>query len=588
MKYPKRRYITIAVLLFLLPGCLSEEARMERIARHLTDRYEKNTRELSVKYNEALWKVMKGGTKEDYETFVKVGKEQMVSGPGNASREQAALEFYGKKLDLVFEDIESLETVRNILSSGHLKDSMMIREMELLYLHLLNRQANVQGKEELFRQDLRIMQDFPLYKPCYKGDTVNEAELYQILYRSVNSEETGGAWASLMGFGEIAAPEIILSVNIKNKIANELGYRDYYQLAMAFYEQDPDSIQGIFDDFELQTRDLYKTVKQRTDSLIRERYGIKQEDIRPWHYQAKYFTHIPAAFTPPVFYELYEGRDLIAATSRFFGGIGLPVDDIIKRSEFDVENSMLNISFMMNVDYRNDIRVMVGDAGNPHRNFRFMLHEFGHAVHNKYTDQDIPYLLRMPNLAIAEAVSALFERRYYDPALLGEIMGVDGQQLEQFITDCRPSDEMNHLVYMRFIYLLSAFERELFRDPGQDLNALWYELMKKYMLIDCPERYGYPDWAASRHIFLSHTVVHNYLLADIIASQLQFSIENEILQDPLGFDKGIAGREEIGIYLVNNLFCYGNSLFWQDLIRNATGEDLSSDHYMDQYRHVPR
>ena len=59
------------------------------------------------------------------------------------------------------------------------------------------------------------------------------------------------------------------------------------------------------------------------------------------------------------------------------------------------------------------------------------------------------------------------------------------------------------------------------------------------MLIDCPERYTYPDWAASRHIFLSHTVVHNYLLADIIASQLQFRIENEILQDPLGFDKGI-------------------------------------------------
>lgn len=579
--------VALAAAGLLLWGCLSREARMERIARHMIDRYEKNTRDLSVRYNEALWKVMKGGSKEDYEAFVKVGMEQMVTGPGNASREQAALEFYGKKLDLVFEDIEGLETVSTLLRSGEISDESLRRQLELLYLHLLNRQSNVREKEELFRQDLKIMQDFPQFIPFFRGEKVSEGSLYSILYNSVNSDALEEAWSSLMSFGEFAAPELIRSVKLRNSIARQLGYNDYYELAMAFYEQDPDEVSRLFGSFEQETRGLYLKVKNYTDSLIMLRYGISREEIMPWHYQAKFFTHIPVSFTPPEFYSLYEGTDLMAATSGFYSRIGLPVDDIMERSGTDSLGNGVNVSFMMNVDYRGDIRVMVGDAGNPHRNFRFMLHEYAHAVHNKYIDPDIPYLLRMPNLAVAEAVAVLFERRFYDPYLLQQTMGVSDTSINRFIAECRPSDEMNHLVYMRFIYLMSVFERELFRNPDQDLNALWYRLMKEVLLIDCPRRHKYPDWAASRHIFFSHAVVHNYLLADIIASQIQHKVEYDVLREGASFETGIAGHPELGDYFITEIFSNGNCLPWEELIRQATGEEPGIRYYMEQYSHIP-
>ncbi len=574
-------------LVLILIGCFGREKNIERIGRHMVDRYEKNTRDLSVQYNEALWKVIKDGTKEDYDELVKVGMEQMTKGPGNASREQAALEFYGKKLDLVFEDLQGLETVRTILESGRINDPVLERELQMLYLHLLNRQSNTMGRQELMNKDLLIMQDFPPYRPVFRGDTVDEQELYAILYRSSSGLELKEAWQSLMGFGEMASEEIIKSVKVKNQIAKELGFSDYYVLEMAFYEEDTILIEKVLDEFEQVSREPYVRVKDRVDEQIAQQYGIDREQIRPWHYQSKFFSRLPISENPALFYSIYDSCRLVPTLCEFYAGIGLPVDDIVQRSEMEKENSGLNISFMMNIDFRNDIRVVIGETGSKNRDLRLMFHEFGHALHNKYTGAEVPYLLRLPNLALTEAVSVLFERRFCDRGVLSDIMLVDSSQVERFMQECRPVDEMNHLIYERFIYLMAIFERELFRDPDQDLNALWYSLMDRIMMISCPERTSNPDWAASRHVFLSHAMIHNYLLADIIATQLLHKLENEFPGELSIYEYGLTGHVEAGTWLKENVLRYGNSLSWSQIIKDATGEELSCRYYLDQYAHLP-
>jgi peptidyl-dipeptidase A len=123
------------------------------------------------------------------------------------------------------------------------------------------------------------------------------------------------------------------------------------------------------------------------------------------------------------------------------------------------------------------------------------------------------------------------------------------------------------LVFARWVLVMTNFERALYADPEQDLDALWWDLVERHQQVRRPDNRHEPDWAAKIHIASAPVYYQNYLYGELVASQLQ---------DALGVEGGLVDRPDSGRLLVERLFRPGASMRWDHLIEHATGEPLSA------------
>ena len=91
--------------------------------------------------------------------------------------------------------------------------------------------------------------------------------------------------------------------------------------------------------------------------------------------------------------------------------------------------------------------------------------------------EKLPWLLRTPPSGITtEAVALLFNRQAYNYGSLDQIIGPGKEILKR---KAEESFKRRQLILSRFIVVLTLFEQELYRNPGQDLNTLWWDLVRK-------------------------------------------------------------------------------------------------------------
>ncbi len=72
------------------------------------------------------------------------------------------------------------------------------------------------------------------------------------------------------------------------------------------------------------------------------------------------------------------------------------------------------------------------------------------------------------------------------------------------------------------------FEKELYRDPNQDLNKLWWDLVEKYQGLKRPEGALSPDYASKIHIVSAPCYYHNYMMGELFACQVHEALCKEV------------------------------------------------------------
>jgi peptidyl-dipeptidase A len=128
------------------------------------------------------------------------------------------------------------------------------------------------------------------------------------------------------------------------------------------------------------------------------------------------------------------------------------------------------------------------------------------------------------------------------------------------------------------------FEKSLYKNPDQDLNTLWWTLVEKYQMIKKPAGRNEPDWASKIHIATSPCYYHNYLLGDLLASQLNCYICDSVLKGKIDYNMvSYYKKPEVGEYLIKKVFEPGDKYFWNDMIQRATGEKLTPKYYAKQF-----
>jgi peptidyl-dipeptidase A len=263
-------------------------------------------------------------------------------------------------------------------------------------------------------------------------------------------------------------------------------------------------------------------------------------------------------------------------TRQFYQAIGLPIDDILARRDLYERPGKHQHAFCQDMDRKGDTRVLCNVKPDSYW-MSTLLHEYGHAVYDRYHDASLPFLLREPaHILSTEAIAMLMGRLSTSGEWLHRYAGVARDEVAKIEPRLRQALRAGLLIFTRWALTMCNFERELYRNPQQDLNTLWWDLVEKFQLVKRPENRHAPDWAAKIHLACYPGYYQNYMLGEMTASQLLEFITTRVLN---GDAAAFIDSPQVGHFLRDKFFVLGSRYDWNGVLHAATGEELKPEYF---------
>jgi peptidyl-dipeptidase A len=485
-------------------------------------------------------------------------------------------------LERIHSDRAAFAQIKAFRDSGRFTDPLLKRQLDILYLTYLGSQIDTVTLKELIRRGTEMGQKFYTFRTKALGRTMGDNEVDSILRYSTNSAELKEVWEASKEIGGTMAPELVELVKLRNRAARSLGFSDYYEMQMQLGEEDPAEIAALFDQLDSLTREPFALLKKQIDSSLAAQHHIDKSQLRPWHYQDRFFQSAPGIYAVNLD-EYYRDKDPVALARTYFAGIGLPVDSILVRSDLYERPGKYQHAYCSDIDRAGDVRAVCNVRPDYYWT-NTMLHELGHGVYDYYNDRQLPWLLRSAAHSFTtEAVANFFGKLSGNPKWLVQVAEVPQAEIDKVSADCFRMQRLEQLVFSRWAQVMVRFERSLYQNPDQDLNQLWWSLVEKYQGLTRPEGRNTPDWAAKIHLVDAPVYYHNYLMGELLASQLAATIGRTVLNSSDPFGEDFAGDPRIGQFFVDKVFRPGSRYQWNEMIEQATGEKLTAVHYARQF-----
>ena len=482
----------------------------------------------------------------------------------------------------IFADKKSFEFLKRIKAEGGLKDEVKNRELEVLYNQFAQNQADTAKLNAINFLQNEIEQKYGNFRAEVDGKKLTDNDVEDALVNSTDSKYLEKVWTAQKKIGRVVSDDIIKLVKMRNDVARDMGFKNYHEMKLKLSEQDPEEIAKLFDELDALTKDSFIGEKEIIDNYFEKRYKIKKEDLRPWHYQNRFFQEAPKIYKVD-FDEFYKGKNLAELTEKYYKGIGIDISDILQHSDLYEKPGKNQHAYCIDIDNEGDIRVLCNIKPNE-KWMNTMLHEFGHAAYDKYISKSLPFIMRDPaHTFTTEAIAMLFGRNSTNAQWLKANLGLNDNEVNEVASDGFKSLRLQQLVFSRWSQVMYRFEKSMYENPDQDLNKLWWELVEKYQLIKKPEGRNEPDWASKIHIATSPCYYHNYLLGELLASQLYHYIVVNVVKSGDLKNQSLSNNPEIGKYLIEKVFSPGMLYKWNDMIKRATGEFLTPKYYAEQF-----
>jgi peptidyl-dipeptidase A len=343
-------------------------------------------------------------------------------------------------------------------------------------------------------------------------------------------------------------------------------------MALALQEIDPAWLDGFLATLDAATEAPFRTYKAALDERLAARFAVPVDALRPWHYEDPFFQEAPEAGRPS-FDRLFAGRDLVALTRRTYEGLGLDIEPALARSDLAPRPGKCQHAFCTHVDRRGDVRVLCNNVPNE-RWMGTMLHEFGHAIYDLSIDPALPWVLRRPAHANStEAIAMLFGRLSKDATWLSAVLGLPDAEAAAVEAASRVAFTEGMLVFVRWVLVMTRFERAFYADPDGDLDGLWWDLVERHQGLRRPEGRRAPDWAAKIHVAVAPVYYQNYLLGEGTASHLAHHLR-------AASGRGLVDDRAAGAFLRERFFAPGATRSWQDHLAQATGTPFRPEAFL--------
>jgi peptidyl-dipeptidase A len=556
-----RTLILTALAIALLAGCSTKQAKMKQELADFIRKHDSVLIPLSKEANLAYWNAAVSGKAEDWKKAEDL-QLQLVS-------------LYANK--------ESLAKLTEIKVSGLISDTLMARELDVLYRSFLMAKEDTAKLNEMVRMQTAIEQKYGNFRTEVKGKKLSDNDVEDILGNSKDVRQQEEAWIAQKKIGPVVADDIRKLVKLRNEVAKDLGFKNYHEMSLILSEEDPKTITNLFDELDSLTRDAFATAKGEIDEYFVKYYNLKsKDDLRPWNYQNRFFQEAPKIYDLDLD-KYYKDKNLETLTTNYYDGIGLPIDAMLKNSDLYEKPGKNQHAFTTDIDNKGDVRVLCNIKPNSYW-MNTMLHEFGHAVYDQNIDTALPFVLREPaQIFTTEAIAMMFGRFSSNPQWLKDMTGISDEEKMKIADNCFKTLRLEQLVFSRWAQVMYNFEKKMYDNPDQDLNKLWWDLVEKYQLLKRPEGRNEPDWATKIHIATSPCYYHNYLLGELLASQLYYYIVANIVKSDDYRFQSFAGNKEVGMFLKDKVFMPGSKYYWNDMIEKATGEKLTPKYYAKQF-----
>ncbi|HOY38946.1 MAG: M2 family metallopeptidase [Bacteroidales bacterium] len=560
----KKIHLLLLAAIVLIAACNTKnqkkENEMEKQFVSFAEKHQKQIEPLYKQLTEAYFKASITGNSEDFQKAAEL-----------------ELEFVK-----IYTNKDEFEQLKKYKESGEIKDSLMLQELNTLYNSYLANQADPKMLQEMINLATGIEEKYNKFRAVVNGKQKSDNEIEEILSTSTNSKEVEIAWTEVKKLGPVVSEDIIALVKMRNQLAQSLGFKNYHEMSLKLSDQDPEEISKIFNELDELTRDAFTELKSEIDIYLAKKFNIKPEDLKPWHYQNRFFQEAPKMYEVDLD-KYYTDQNIEKLTIDYYSSIGLDITDMIAKSDLYEKPGKNQHAYCTSIDKNGDVRVLCNIKPN-YNWMNTMLHEFGHAVYDKYIDRELPFVLRdAAHTFTTEAIAMLFGRMASNATWMKDMNIIDEAEKNAISETGFRSLRLEQLVFSRWAQVMYNFEKSMYENPDQDLNKLWWDMVEKYQMLNRPEGRDMPDWATKTHIASSPCYYHNYLLGELLASQLNYYICTQILKTDDFNHQSFAGNEEVGKFLTEKVFMPGARYHWNEMIEKATGEKLTAKYYAMQF-----
>ena len=424
---------------------------------------------------------------------------------------------------------------------------------------------------------------------CLKPITANEID--NTLRSSRDIRERQHVWEVSKQVGPALKPGLIELRNLRNQVAQEMGYDSFFALQVADYGMAVPEMMQLMEQFQQELKPLYEQVHCWAKYKLAERYGQPPPKRIPAHWIGNRWAQAwpgltEAADLDPLFADK-EPEWIVEQGERFYTSLDMPAlpksfwekSDLYQLPPGDKRNKNTHAS-AWHLDLEQDVRSLMSVEPN-YRWFQTSHHELGHIYYFlAYTNPKVPLTLREgANRAFHEAVGDLIGIAARQPAYLRQI-GLLPEDREIDQTQWLLDEALNEAVaFIPFSAgTMSFFEHDLYEEnlSPDEFNKRWWEYVGRFQGVEPPEARGeeFCDGCTKTHISDDPAQYYDYAMAFVLKYQLHTYIAKNILkQDP--HDCNYYGNKEVGKFLWE-LLSLGATRDWREVILEKTGEEVST------------
>ena len=424
----------------------------------------------------------------------------------------------------------------------------------------------IEYKEELKAMSTKeneISQKLNSYQMTIDGKPVSKAEISKIMETEKNPEVRKKASDAKIKSGDLIAEDLVELVKMRNDFAKKKGYDNYFDYMLEEnYDIKPKELDKLLSDVAKNTKESNKKVMDGVKSELSKAFGIAPEDLRSYH-----FGYLAGEDPEKLVNDQIKTKEeVVDISKRAYAGMGYDVDKLpIKLDLFPRENKNTH-GFSFPIEAGKDARILANLTNNV-SSIDTLMHELGHSVFTVKTNPKLPYMEQDTTSTMTEAVAMMMGDMPRTEGLVKD--KVSPEVFAKFQKSAAEEDSK----FVGSSMAIIDFERNMYKNPDQDLKQLWKDMSVKYKGRSEKDE-ATNEWATIPH-FLSHPAYYqNYFRASLIKAQLY-----DALTEKFG---NLTENKDTAKYLNEHIFQYGGSKEDDEILEEVTGKPLSADAFCER------
>ncbi|MBA3607059.1 MAG: M2 family metallopeptidase [Chthoniobacterales bacterium] len=433
-----------------------------------------------------------------------------------------------------------------------------------------------------------------------KGKPITANEIDNLLNSSTDLAERKAVWEASKEIGPTLNNNLFTLRDLRNGVAGELNYPDYFTLRVSPYGMTKDEMLKMNEQFMKDLRPLYLQLHTWAKHKLAEKYKQPVPAKIPAHWLnnrwAQNWTGLVESADLDSYFKDKTPEWIAKSAEEFYLGLGmqaLPGSFWVKSDLYpvpkDKPRKKNTHAWAYHIDLEMDIRSLMSIEPNAEWFFTAH-HELGHGHYDlAYTRPEVPPLLRLgANPGFHEGI--------------GELAGLASSQVpylqaKEILPNDFKADKTAFLLddalarAIPFIFFASGtmthWEADIYAHQlePEEWNERWWEYVSKFQGVEPPEKRGenWADYATKTHINDAPAYYYNYAFATVLKFQLHDYIARKILHQPPQ-SCNYAGNKEVGKWLTENILKKGGTEDWRKVLKDATGEDISTRAMVDYFQ----